>query len=82
MSHGDGRAGTGLGVFRDAGARHIAPNRHHRVADKFVQRPVVVENRGRHATEIFVELGHEFLRIRLFGQGGEPDDVREQDRRR
>ena len=54
-----------------------APERHHRVADVFVERAVVAEDDLRHVRQIFVEQRGEFLRVQFFRNGGEPAHVAE-----
>ena len=79
VSHGDRRARTRPGILIYSAAADVAPDRHDGVADELVQGAIVLEYRRSHPAQVFVQLRDELFRVRAFGEGCEPDNVREQD---
>ena len=63
-----------LGIVAEA-----APDRHHGIADEFIDGPLPLEDDGHHALEVFVELGDHFLGGELFAHAGVAADVGKQD---
>ena len=48
-AHPQGRVHAALRILRRAETAHVAPHRHDRVADEFVERSAIAENDGSHA---------------------------------
>ena len=57
-----------------------AEQRHHHVADEFVDRPTISKDDLDHAREVLVQLLDEVLGIALLGDGGKTAQVREEHR--
>ena len=57
-----------------------AEQRHHHVADEFIDRSLVLEHDFDHAREVLIELADQFLGVSLLGHRGESADVGEQNR--
>ena len=78
MQHIESREHGAARVVRRAHRR--APEGHERIADEFIERALVLEDRVRHRREVRVQDLHDLLRAQGFGQAGELADVGEQDR--
>ena len=74
--HRQQRRGRPVGIVL-AGDRS-APERHHRIADEFVDRPAMFEDDVAHPVEIGVEQGRDPFRRQAVAELGEAFDVGEQ----
>src|SRR5439155_22273386 len=81
-SHSERCADRCFGIFLRAMTAHVSPDRHDRVADKFVEGAAIIEHHWNHRAEVSIELRDQHCRIGALRDTGESNQVRKKDSHR